>query len=576
MLDELTLTLPSPAKRARASGEMDETEGTIKDKPMSDSAPSKRYPVLIAGAGPVGLALAIDLAWRGIQCLIVEQTDGTVDFPTTNLANTRTCEHLRRWGIADRMRFESGYPTDYPRNYLFVTRMNGYEIARFDHPANGDPNSRSPYSPEGRLWISKPYFDPVLHKHVSTLPTVEVRYQTALESFRQDDEKVVADIVDVASGQRSSIEAAYLVGCDGGRSTVRRQLGIQFEGVFAEGMNVAVLFRSPLLSLIPHGPAVQYQILNPQVQGAIAAVDGKELWRLNIRGVKQEQLDSLNAPEKLRYALGENIPFELLVVRPWTGHCVVAESYQDKRVFLAGDAAHLNWPAGGFGMNTGIGDAVDLGWKLAAVLQRWGGTRLLQSYDLERKPVAMTNVKEASEMRTGFDTQVAFSAILEENSEQGQQQRAKAREAILRTRAKEFKNDSPGIEFGYRYSQSPICIPDGPEPPEDDQGNYTPTTWPGARAPHVWLKDGRSTLDRFGKGFTLLVLSSKQTGISAFTAAAKRAGLPLDVVALDEPPVRETYGRSLVLVRPDGHVAWRGDAIPDNPGAIIDHVRGTG
>ena len=483
---------------------------------MSDSASSKRYPVLIAGAGPVGLALAIELAWRGIRCLVVEQSDGSVDFPTTNLANTRTCEHLRRWGIADRMRFESGYPTDYPRNYLFVTRMNGYEIARFDHPANGDPNSRSPYSPEGRLWISKPYFDPVLHKHVSTLPTVEVRYQTALESFRQDDEKVVADIADVASGQHSSIEAAYLVGCDGGRSTVRRQLGIQFEGVFAEGMNVAVLFRSPLLSLIPHGPAVQYQILNPQVQGAIAAVDGKELWRLNIRGVKQEQLDSLNAPEKLRYALGENIPFELLVVRPWTGHCVVAESYQDKRVFLAGDAAHLNWPAGGFGMNTGIGDAVDLGWKLAAVLQGWGGTRLLQSYGLERKPVAMTNVKEASEMRTGFDTQVAFTAILEENSEQGQQQRAKAREAILRTRAKEFKNDSPGIEFGYRYSQSPICIPDGPEPPEDDQGNYTPTTWPGARAPHVWLKDGRSTLDLFGRGFTLLVLSSIPTDTTAF------------------------------------------------------------
>jgi 2-polyprenyl-6-methoxyphenol hydroxylase-like FAD-dependent oxidoreductase len=553
---------------------MDETEDTIKDKPMSDSASTKRYPVLIAGAGPVGLSLAIELAWRGIHCLVVEQSDGAVDFPTTNLANSRTCEHMRRWGIADRMRFESGYPTDYPRNYLFVTRMNGYEIARFDHPANGDPNSRSPHSPEGRLWISKPYFDPVLHKHVSTLPTVEVRYQTALESFRQDDEKVVADIVDVTSGQRSSIEAAYLVGCDGGRSTVRRQLGIQFEGVFAEGMNVAVLFRSPLLSLTPHGPAVQYQILNPQVQGAIAAVDGKELWRLNIRGVKQEQLDSLNAPEKLRYALGENIPFELQVVRPWTGHCVVAESYQDKRVFLAGDAAHLNWPAGGFGMNTGIGDAVDLGWKLAAVLQGWGGTRLLQSYGLERKPVAMTNVKEASEMRAGFDTQVAFSAILEENSEQGQLQRGKAREAILRTRAKEFQNDSPGIEFGYRYSQSPICMPDGPEPLEDDQGNYTPTTWPGARAPHVWLKDGRSTLDLFGRGFTLLVLSSIPTDTTAFTTVAKKNGLPLEVVALDEPSVRETYEHPVVLVRPDGHVAWRGDAVPANTAEIIEQVRG--
>jgi 2-polyprenyl-6-methoxyphenol hydroxylase-like FAD-dependent oxidoreductase len=541
---------------------------------MSNSTAANRTPVLVAGAGPVGLSLAIELAWRGIRCLVVEQSDGKVDFPTTNLANTRTCEHMRRWGLVDRMRYGSGYPTDYPRNYLFVTRMNGYEIARFDHPANGDPRSRSPYSPEGRLWISKPYFDPVLHAHVATLPTVEVRYQTALESFRQDDEKVVADIIDVSSGKRSSIEAAYLAGCDGGRSAVRRQLGIPFEGVFAEGMNVAVLFRSPLLSLTPHGPAVQYQIFNPQVLGAIAAVDGKELWRLNIRGVTPEKLDSLNAPEKLRHALGENIPFELLAVRPWTGHCVVAERYQDRRVFLAGDAAHLNWPAGGFGMNTGIGDAVDLGWKLAAVLQGWGGKRLLESYGPERKPVAMTNVKEASEMHTNLETQVIFSAILEEDSEKGHEERAKAREAILRTRAKEFQNDSPGIEFGYRYSRSPICIPDGPEPPPDDQGSYTPTTWPGARAPHVWLKDARSTLDLFGKGFTLLTLSPKPIETSAIVATAKKAGLPLEVVSLDEPSARHIYERSLVLVRPDGHVAWRGDEAPANPDAIVDQVRG--
>jgi 2-polyprenyl-6-methoxyphenol hydroxylase-like FAD-dependent oxidoreductase len=542
-----------------------------KETSMSET---ERIPVLIAGAGPVGLALAIELAWRGIRCLVVEQNDGSVDFPTTNLANTRTCEHLRRWGIADRMRYESGYPTDYPRNYLFVTRMNGHEIARFDHPANGDPSSRSPHSPEGRLWISKPYFDPVLHKHVATLPTVELRYNTALESFQQDSQKVTSKIVDVKTGRNETIETDFLVGCDGGRSAVRRQLGIQFQGVFAEGMNVAVLFRSPLLSVTPHGPAVQYQILNPQVQGAVAAVDGKELWRLNIRGVTQDQLDSLDAVEKVRYALGENIPFELLMVRPWTGHCVVAEHYQDKRVFLAGDAAHLNWPAGGFGMNTGIGDAVDLGWKLAAVLQGWGGTRLLQSYGPERKPVAMTNVKEASQMHAGFETQVAFSAILEENSEQGTLQRAKAREAIVRTRAKEFKNDSPGIEFGYRYSRSPICIPDGPEPPEDDQGNYRPTTWPGARAPHVWLKDGRSTLDLFGRGFTLLVLSTKPVDTSAFSAVTRKVGLPFDIISLDEHLVQETYERCLVLVRPDGHVAWRGDSVPQNAGEIIDTVRG--
>ncbi|MBM4298771.1 MAG: hypothetical protein FJ143_13625, partial [Deltaproteobacteria bacterium] len=375
-----------------------------------------RIPVLIAGAGPVGLALAIELAYRDIRCLVVEQSDGSVDFPTTNLANTRTVEHLRRWGFADRMRYESGYPTDYPRNYLFVTRMDGFEIARFDHPANGAPDARSPFSPEGRLWISKPYFDPVLHEHVAALPQVEVRYLTEFKSFEQHADKVIATLADANSGSTQAIEADYLVGCDGGQSNIRRALGIQYQGVFSQGMNVAVLFRSPLLNYTPHGPAVQYQIVNADINGAIAAVDGKELWRLNIRNVKQEQIDTLNAPEKLRFALGPDIPFELLAVRPWTGHCVVAETYQEGRVFLAGDAAHLNWPAGGFGMNTGVGDAVDIGWKLAAVLQGWGGEKLLGSYTAERKPIAMINVNEAAEMRASFDKQAPFEPKIVDDS----------------------------------------------------------------------------------------------------------------------------------------------------------------
>ncbi len=534
----------------------------------------KRCPVLIAGGGPVGLALAIELAWRGVSCLVVEQGNGSVEFPTTNLVNTRTSEHLRRWGLADQVRYRSGFPNDYPRNYVFVTRMNGYEIARFDHPASGDRESRSPHSPEGRIWVSKPFFDPIMQQHVRSLPTVEIRYHTSLESFRQDDQRVVADVVDSQIGQHAEIEADYLIGCDGGRSTVRRQLGIELQGAFSQGMNVAVLFRSPLLSLSRHGPAVQYQIINAQIQGAIAAVDGRELWRLNIRGVKPDQLDSLDAPGKLRHALGENIPFELLAVRPWTGHCVVAERYRDGRVFLAGDAAHLLWPAGGFGMNTGVGDGVDLGWKLAATIQGWGGPRLLDSYEPERRPIGMHNVTEAGEMRSGFDTQILFSPLLEEDSDEGKKLRAKAREAILRTRAKEFQHDSAGIELGYRYDHSPICIPDGPPPPPDDHATYTPTTWPGARAPHVWLRDGRSMLDLFGRNFVLLVLSSKTIDTSALTAAAKKVNLPLEVVALDEPKVCEAYERPLVLVRPDGHVAWRGDSVPANASEVIDKVRG--
>jgi 2-polyprenyl-6-methoxyphenol hydroxylase-like FAD-dependent oxidoreductase len=539
---------------------------------MTEGSPTTRIPVLIAGAGPVGLSLAIELAYRGIRCLIVEQTDGSVDFPTTNLANTRTCEHLRRWGIADIMRYQSGYPTDYPRNYLFVTRMTGYEIARFNHPANGDPDARSPYSPEGRLWISKPYFDPVLHKHVAALTTVQLRYETVFESFQQEDKRVFCKIVDVKGGQEEWIEADYLVGCDGGRSKIRRALGIQYEGVFSQGMNVAVLFRSPLLEHTRHGPAVQYQIINSQINGAIATVDGKELWRLNIRNIKEEQLDALNAPEKLRAALGENVPFELLAVRHWTGHCVVAERYQQDRVFLAGDAAHLNWPAGGFGMNTGIGDAVDIGWKLAAVLQGWAGPRLLDSYTTERKPIAMINVNEAAEMRTSFDHQTPFSPKIEEDSEEGRELREEARAAIMRTRAKEFQHDSAGIELGYRYENSPICIADGTPPPPLDHGHYVPSTWPGSRAPHLWLKDGRSTLDLFGKGFVLLGFTEGPT--SSFTDAAQRAGVPLEVIGIDDEKVRPSYERNFVLVRPDGHVAWRGNEIPNNTNDIIDKVRG--
>lgn len=539
---------------------------------MAEVSPTTRVPILIAGAGPVGLSLAIELAYRGIRCLIVERSDGSVDFPTTNLANTRTCEHLRRWGIADKMRYRSGYPIDYPRNYLFVTRITGWEIARFNHPANGDRDSRSPYSPEGRLWISKPYFDPVLHEYVRSLPAVELRYHTAFESFQQDDQKVSCNIIDAKTGREECVEAGYLVGCDGGRSDIRRALGIQYEGVFAQGMNVAVLFRSPLLEHTAHGPAVQYQIINSQINGAIAAVDGKELWRLNIRNVKEEQLESLNAPEKLRAALGDNVPFDLLAVRPWTGHCVVAQRYQQNRVFLAGDAAHLNWPAGGFGMNTGIGDAVDIGWKLAAVLQGWGGAHLLASYTAERKPIAMINVNEAAEMRASFDHQTPFAPKIEEDSEEGTQLREKARAAIMCTRAKEFQHDSAGIELGYRYENSPICIADGTPSPPLDHGHYVPSTWPGSRAPHVWLKDGRSTLDLFGKGFVLVAFTEGPT--SSFTDAAQRAGVPLEVIGVDDKQICEIYERNFVLVRPDGHVAWRGNAIPGNTNEIIDKVRG--
>ncbi|HEU4343002.1 MAG TPA: FAD-dependent monooxygenase, partial [Candidatus Binatia bacterium] len=490
--------------------------------------------------------------------------------------NTRTCEHLRRWGLADRVRYDTGFPNDYPRNYVFVTRMNGYELARFNHPANGDPNARSPYSPEGRLWVSKPFFDPVLHHHVKSLSVVEVRYRTSLESFQQNGNEVVAVVGDAQSGQRDVIEAEYLVGCDGGKSTIRRQLGIRMEGNFVEGQNLAILFRSPQLLSNHHGKAVMYQVINETTVGAVAAVDGRELWRVNLRGIRPDQLPSLDAAQLVRDALGREMPFEILSMWPWDAHRVVAERYGCDRVFLAGDAAHLLWPAGGFGMNTGIGDGVDLGWKLAAVLQGWSGPRLLESYEPERRPIGIHNVNEAADMRADSDTQIPASVLLSEDSEEGKKLRAKAHDAILRTRAKEFQYDSVGIELGYRYENSPICVSDGTPPPPVDHGLYAPSTWPGARAPHAWLKGGRSTLDLFGRGFVLLDFSSKAAGTSAFTAAAEKVGLPMDVVALREPQARDLYERALVLVRPDGHVAWRGDTVPSNAAEIVAKIRGAG
>ena len=535
---------------------------------------SNRYAVLIAGGGPSGLALAIELGWRGVSCIVVEQSDGTVGFPTTNLVNTRTSEHLRRWGIIDQVK-HAGFPTDFPRNYIFVTRVFGYELARFEHPSNGDPQSRSPYSPQGRIWCPKLFFDPVLQQHAKSFRSVQVRFNTRLESFHQDANRVVAEVFDSANNRREQITADYLVACDGGGSTIRPQLGIRMEGNFVEGQNVAILFRSPLLLSNNHGKAVMYQVSNQKVLGAVAAVDGRELWRVNLRGIRPDQLPSLDGAQLIRDSLGSDVSFEILSVQPWDAHRVVAQRYSEGRVFLAGDAAHLLWPAGGFGMNTGVGDSVDLGWKLAATLQGWGGLRLLDSYEPERRPIGIRNVNEAGDMRADSDTQIPTSPLLEEDSEEGNRLREKAREAILRTRAKEFQHDSAGIELGYCYDDSPICIPDGTPPPPADHAIYVPTTWPGARAPHVWLRDGRSTLDLFSRGFTLLlVLCSKTTDAAALTSAAERVGLPLEVVTLDEPKVREVYERPLVLVRPDGHVAWRGGSVPANAADIIDQVRG--
>jgi 2-polyprenyl-6-methoxyphenol hydroxylase-like FAD-dependent oxidoreductase len=525
--------------------------------------------VLIVGAGPVGLALACELGWRGIDCVLVDQGEGDVVFPAGEAINTRTMEHLRRWGIAQKIR-ESPFPQDYPRNVVFVTRVMGDLLARFERDSNASSYEKRKVSPESAAWCPKMWFDPMLRNQAATFPTVELNYGRRLNGFAQDDSGVTAEVGRADGSHPVQIRARYLVGCDGARSTVRRDLGIGFDGVFAEGHNLGIYFRAPdLLARNPHGLASQFLTMSSSHRAALAAVNGRDLWRLSLY-VKADEADTLDPVECVRDAFGEDLDVEIIRAQPWNGHRVVAKSYRDRNIFLAGDAAHMLWPKGGFGANTGIGDAVDLGWKLAAVLDGWGGETLLDSYERERRPIGLRNVEEAASNREA-DANLPAGSLLEEQSSAGEAARTQAGDIIRETRAKEW--NSMGVQLGYRYADSPVVAADGTPEPPDDPSVYIQTTWPGSRAPHVWLGKDRSILDLFGSGFVLIAMSEDaQTG--ALEEAASNAGVPLTVERFAKPAWAASYERPLVLVRPDGHVAWRGAELPEDPSMLIDVIRG--
>jgi 2-polyprenyl-6-methoxyphenol hydroxylase-like FAD-dependent oxidoreductase len=521
--------------------------------------------VLIVGAGPVGLVLAIELGRKGVRCLVVEQSDGHVTFPTGESLSTRTMEHFRRLGLARKVRF-SGFPPDYRRNVRFVTRVMGYQLTVFERTDNQTAaEAEARVSPESAVWCPKFFLDPLLQAAARAEPNVELIFGRTVGQVEQDDSGVTA----IVDGEPT--RADYLVGCDGGASTVRRSQAISLEGAYAEGHNLGVFFRAPtLLQRNPYGQASQYWLVNRDGRGPVSTVDGRERWRLSVE-YAVDAIDQANPERVVRQALGDaDLPFEVLGVRPWAGHRLVAETYRTGRVFLAGDSAHLMWPRGGFGLNTGIGDAVDLAWKLAATIQGWAGPGLLESYDLERRPVGWRNVSTAAENRAA-EMAVPVPEYLEEDSPRGAAVRAEVACVIEKTRRKEWA--SLGIALGYRYDQSPVCVPDGSPPPSDNGSVYEPTSRPGSRAPHAWLADACSTLDLFSPdGFTLLCFRADEP--TRLCQAARARGVPLTAKRLDNPGVAAVYEKRLVLVRPDGHVAWRGDTLPADPVALIDRVRG--
>ena len=528
-------------------------------------------PVLVVGGGPVGLGLANELGWRGVKCLLVEQGDGTVFHPRANAINVRTMEFCRRWGVVDRVR-EVGTPPDYPHTALYLTSLAGYEIARIERPAHGGGRS-SPVSPERPQRCNQIWFDPVLRNRAAEYPSVTVRMECRFVSFEESENGVVAELQDLKTGKTEYVTARYLVACCGGRSSIRETLGIEMEGESVLGYPIDIFIRAPeLWTHHDKGKAALHFLLGPGgIWASFNAVNGNDLWRLTIHGTKTYvDPESLDPEECLARAVGTDFPHEIISVIGWTRRELVATQYRAGNVFLAGDCAHMNSPSGGYGMNTGMGDAVDLGWKLAAALEGWGGDNLLTSYNDERRPVAERNVKEAT--RNSEVRRFEVPDFIADATPEGEAIRKSLGRQFLEESKRRFGNF--GIALGYRYENSPICCPDDGEPPSQDLSLFRQTSYTGCRAPHGWLPDGRSTIDLFGHGFKLLCFGENAPEGGALLEAAAARGVPLEVVRVDDEELGDLYERTLVLVRPDGHVAWRSNEMPVDAYAVIDRVRG--
>ena len=541
----------------------------------------RHVPVLIAGAGPVGLTLAADLAWRGVRSLVVDPQVEVHPHPRAISIGVRSMEHFRRLGL-DQRTIDAGVPRSRPLDVVYVTRLLGREIFRFripsidalardrDELARAIPETAA--SPYFKTWTAQAPLERMLRAHNASLPEVQMRFGWRLSGFEEQGDGVVAHLTEDASGRTDAVRARYLAGCDGANSVVRTGLGIRLEGRGTLGDARGIYFRSAELDArLRADPAVMYWVLAPGCGGTIYTINGGDTWVYNRYPAPGEPIDAGNPVDLVQSALGEALDIKILSVQNWLPRQLVAERYGSHRVFLAGDACHLFVPTGGFGMNTGIGDAVDLAWKIAAVEAGWGGERLLASYNAERRPVGRFNTLEAADNYDRSGDLFKVPAAIEAEGVDGDVVRA----AIAAKLPPKIKHFAPiGVHLGYRYEDSPLIVPDGTPPPPLETASYTPTARPGHRAPHAWLADGRSTLDLFGRDFVLLRFGGAAPGGEIMQSAARAAGVPLSIFAIDDPDIAALYDRRLVLVRPDGHVAWRADAEPEDAATLMATVAG--
>lgn len=538
---------------------------------LTQPLPPSRAAVLIVGGGPCGLMLANELGRRGVTVLLFDAKPSTAFNPQANATQARTMEHFRRLGFAEEIR-SLGLPPDFPTDIAYYTRFATHELARFRLPSAKE--AREAITRMKGSWsaaelphrVSQKFVEAALRRHAERLPGVSINYGWKLTGFQDAGTHVVATVERLADGATVTVHADYLVGADGPRSRVRHHFGWRYEGEtgvrrdFVGGRMYAVYARLPTFyTAVPHAPAWMNVSFNHDRRAFMVAVDGRGEFAFHTQLRDHEDEASLTADDARHMvcaAIGATLPVDVLAQSSWTaGHCLVAEHMQHGRVFIGGDAAHLFTPTGGLGYNTAVEDAVNLGWKLAAVLKGSASPALLATYEIERRPLAVRNTNYARRFAESLGN---FQPVpeIEAATPAGEAARRHAGAYLEAHGRAEF--NIPGITFGGRYDGSPVIIADGTSPPPDTANTYVPTACPGGRAPHLWLGEGRSLYDQFGFEWTLLRLGSHAPSAASFVATANALSMPLEVVDVPSDEARDLYAADFALVRPDQIVAWRG------------------